>query len=180
MRAYYMDDLPGDQRLPHDSGKEASDEVLNSIRVLHWSIPIDEAGTYKDKVLEVAKERNYLNHDVIVISKEALGDEYEQRIKSFYHEHMHEDKEIRYLLEGSGYFDVREHSTESWIRCHMSAGDLLVLPAGIYHRFSLDEKNRVRIMRLFKDEPKWIAHNRGHETDVNPFRVEYLKSVEVQ
>lgn len=80
---------------------------------------------------------------------------------------MHEDKEIRYLLEGSGYFDVRgklpsrclshqwptaaiEHSTESWIRCHMSAGDLLVLPAGIYHRFSLDEKNRVRIMRLFK------------------------------
>jgi hypothetical protein len=34
--------------------------------------------------------------------------------------------------------------------------------------------------QLTQDEPKWIAHNRGHETDVNPFRVEYLKSVEVQ
>ena len=32
----------------------------------------------------------------------------------------------------------------------MGAGDLMVLPAGIYHRFSLDMKNRVRTMRLFK------------------------------
>jgi hypothetical protein len=43
-----------------------------------------------------------------------------------------------------------EHSSESWIRCHMGAGDLLVLPAGIYHRFTLDMGNRVRTMRLFK------------------------------
>jgi 1,2-dihydroxy-3-keto-5-methylthiopentene dioxygenase len=78
----------------------------------------------------------------------------------------------------------------------MGAGDLLVLPAGIYHRFTLDMGNRVRTMRLFKvcahvlhcsclilllqDEPKWIAHNRGHETDANPYRLEYLKSIEVQ
>ncbi|KAF8124357.1 Acireductone dioxygenase ARD family [Boletus edulis] len=180
MRAYFMDDIPGDQRLPHDSGREISDDVLRSIGVLHWHIPIDGAGAYKDEVLKVAKEREYKNHDVIVINKESLGDEFESKIKNFYHEHMHEDEEIRYILEGSGYFDVREHATESWIRCHMSAGDLLVLPAGIYHRFSLDMTNRVQTMRLFKDEPKWIAHNRGKETDANPFRTQYVKSIEVQ
>ncbi|KAH0833836.1 ARD/ARD' family-domain-containing protein [Lanmaoa asiatica] len=178
MRAYFMDDHPGDRRLPHDSGREASDAVLKSIGVLHRHIPIDEMGTYKNEVLKVAKERDYKNHDAMVISKESLGDEFDTRIENFYHEHMHEDEEIRYLLEGSGYFDVRV--TESWIRCYMSAGDLLVLPAGIYHRFSLDTENRVRTMRLFKDEPEWIAHNRGQETDVNPFRIEYLKSIEVQ
>ncbi|KAH7911273.1 Acireductone dioxygenase [Hygrophoropsis aurantiaca] len=178
MRAYYFDDLPGDQRLPHDSGKIVSDETLDSIGVLHWHIPVNEADGHQAVDL-VAKERNYKNRDIIVITKESLGDEYETKIKNFYKEHMHEDEEIRYIVEGSGFFDVREHATESWIRCHMSAGDLMVLPAGIYHRFSLDEKNRVRTMRLFKDEPKWIAYNRGSETDENPYRLDYLKTLAV-
>ena len=86
MRAYFMDDIPGDQRLPHDSGREAPTDVLNSIGVLHWHIPIDETGRYKDEVLKVAKERDYKNHDVIMINKESLGDEFETKIKNFYHE----------------------------------------------------------------------------------------------
>ncbi|EGN99906.1 hypothetical protein SERLA73DRAFT_180203 [Serpula lacrymans var. lacrymans S7.3] len=178
MRAYYFDNLPGDQRLPHDSGNSVSDETLKSIGVLHWHIPIDEEGLYERKVDEVAQERNYKNRDVIAISKESLGDQLEVKLKTFYHEHMHEDEEIRYIMKGSGFFDVREHDTESWIRCHMGAGDLMVLPAGIYHRFTLDENNAVRTMRLFKDEPKWIAYNRGPETDANQYRVDYVNSLQ--
>ena len=46
--------------------------------------------------------------------------------------------------------DVLELSTDSWVRIHVQHGDLLVLPAGIYHRFSLDDKESVKMMRLFK------------------------------
>jgi len=174
MRAYYFDNVPGDQRLPHDSGKPVSVSTLSSVGVLHWSVPVEN---WESEIGEIAKERDYKNRDIIVVSKEGLGDAYEGKIKMFYEEHMHEDEEIRYILGGSGFFDVREFQTDQWIRIHVLPGDLLVLPAGIYHRFTLDEGNAVRTLRLFKDEPKWTAHNRGAETDVNPYRKLYVQSV---
>jgi len=178
MHAYYFDNASGDQRLPHDSGNHVSDETLNAINVLHWSIPIDATGSWERQVDEVAKERNYRNRDIINITREGLGDLYETKLKSFYEEHMHEDDEIRYMLSGSGYFDVREHATEAWIRVHLSSGDLLVVPAGIYHRFTLDENNAAKLMRLFKDKPKWVAYSRGAHTEANMYRQNYVQALE--
>lgn len=40
------------------------------------------------------------------MSPEKLGDKYPTMIKNFYDEHLHVDEEIRYILDGEGYFDV--------------------------------------------------------------------------
>jgi len=76
---------------------------------------------------------------------------YQQRLLA---EHIHDAEEIRYILGGSGYFDVRDFD-DNWIRVHVKKGDLMTLPEGIYHRFTCDEDRLIHAMRLFKGQPVW-------------------------
>lgn len=75
-------------------------------------------------------------------------------IARFYKEHLHTDDEVRYILSGAGIFDVRSKDDE-WMRIHVEAGDLLIVPANRYHRFKLTGEKSIHAIRLFKDNPSW-------------------------
>lgn len=75
----------------------------------------------------LAAERGYRNRDEITVSPEKMGDVYEEKVRSFFHEHLHEDEEIRYIRDGHGYFDVRSQGDE-WIRIHLEKASRLPLP----------------------------------------------------
>lgn len=150
MKAYLYDNLPvsppetrgnhtaklqqGDQRLPHDSGSPVSASDLAGLGVLYYRFP-----SVSD-VDGLAQQRGYKNRDEITVSPDKMGAAYEDKVKSFFHEHLHEDEEIRYIRDGYGYFDVRNKG-DQWVRIRLEKDDLLILPAGIYHRFTTDETN---------------------------------------
>ncbi|KAI9492818.1 Acireductone dioxygenase ARD family [Zychaea mexicana] len=173
MRAYIYDTADtSDQREAHDTGINKSVEDLKRIGVLYWRF---SGPTALDDLNALAKERDYKNRDQIVVSPEVMGDVYEEKVKMFFAEHLHEDEEIRYVLDGTGFFDVRDQE-DVWIRIQVEKDDMLVLPAGIYHRFTSDTKNYIKALRLFKDEPKWVAINRP-DADDNSYRSEYLHTI---
>ncbi|KAG6283549.1 hypothetical protein E4U46_007746 [Claviceps purpurea] len=134
MKAYLYDNLSGDQRLPHDSGRAVDVSTLDKLGVIYCHLPnlLD--------VNQLATDRGYKNRDEIIVSRETMGEAFENKVRMFFCEHLHEDEEIRYIKDGQGFFDVRSKDDE-WVRILLEKDDLLILPAGIYHRFTIDENN---------------------------------------
>ncbi|MCJ1381065.1 1,2-dihydroxy-3-keto-5-methylthiopentene dioxygenase [Xylographa soralifera] len=181
MKAYYYDDAPGDPRLPHHSPSTPAipPSHLSTLGLLHQHIPVPPPSTPSPPALDaLATARGYQHRDTITVSPAAMGAVYTQKIAAFFAEHMHEDEEIRYILDGAGYFDVREVGDERWVRVRLEKGDLLVLPAGIYHRFTTDEGDYVCAMRLFREAPRWTPLERGVETERNAWRRGYVEGRE--
>lgn len=127
---------------------------LEALGVLHWKLDGKAENEYLEKI---CKERNYKNRDQVRITKSM--ENYEQLIKKFATEHLHDDEEIRYILEGSGYFDIR-NKEDKWIRIQVTKGTMIILPKGLYHRYVQDVDNFIHVMRLFQDDPKWTPINR--------------------
>lgn len=171
--AWFMDNDPSDQRLEHHLNPPAyltMEELHKKTGVEYFQL---NAETYCiDGVLDkIRKSRGYSYEDEIVCSKECLPD-YENKLKSFFKEHLHTDEEIRFVLDGSGYFDVRD-GDDKWIRIKVVAGDMIVIPSGIYHRFTLDTNNYIKAKRYFIGEPVWLPYNRP--ADDMECRKDYVK-----
>ncbi|KAK4478125.1 hypothetical protein RD792_017404 [Penstemon davidsonii] len=173
IQAWYMDDSDEDQRLPHHKNPKefVSFEKLDELGVLSWKLDADNYET-DPELKKIRESRGYSYMDFCEVCPEKLPN-YEEKIKNFFEEHLHTDEEIRYCVAGSGYFDVRDRN-EAWIRVWVKKGAMIVLPAGIYHRFTLDSNNYIKAMRLFVGDPIWTPFNRPH--DNLPARKQYVET----
>ncbi|XP_073134590.1 acireductone dioxygenase 1 isoform X2 [Henckelia pumila] len=134
LEAWFMEEDEEDQRLPHQKNppEYVSMDHLAGLRVLYWNLNPNKYEHDPD-LDRIRQERGYSFMDLLDLCPEKV-ENYDQKLKNFYTEHIHADEEIRYCLEGSGYFDVRDKS-DRWIR----------------------------LMRLFVGEPVWTPFNRSQE-----------------
>lgn len=127
------------------------DDELARIGVLHERLEVDPEN-YQPAMDRLMAARGYVAQDIIQLMPETPG--LDQLCDKFKDEHLHTDDEVRFVLAGSGVFDLRS-ADDRWLRAEVEAGDLLVVPAGLYHRFFLTDERQIRCVRLFKDSSGW-------------------------
>mmetsp|Transcript_17277 Transcript_17277/g.19352 ORF Transcript_17277/g.19352 Transcript_17277/m.19352 type:complete len:260 (+) Transcript_17277:119-898(+) len=169
--------------------KKVSVEEMKNLGLQYWkmdadnysypikSIPWDPSEATDPRLAALRDERGYSYADVLTIHPDHLPN-FDTHVKNFFTEHIHDAEEIRYILGGSGFFDVRD-PCDAWIRVHVKKGDLMTLPEGIYHRFTCDEVDNIHAMRMFIGVPCWTPINRfdnpdGIDTDTHASRKKYI------
>jgi len=157
--------------------KPASVQLLRELGIAYWkmdaetysypakAIPWDPKDAADPKLMAIRDNRGYSYADIISVRPDLLPG-YDEKIKAFFEEHIHDAEEIRYIIDGSGYFDIRDKE-EQWIRIWIKKGDLMTLPEGCYHRFTCDETDYIQAMRLFIGQPVWTPFNRPQEEHVS-------------
>ncbi|XP_074547421.1 acireductone dioxygenase [Halichoeres trimaculatus] len=175
IEAWYMDSSEEDPKKPHrlDPNQAVSLDVLKELGVFSWTLNAD---IYENdpELQKIRKEQGYSYMDIITIRSDTLPN-YDDKLKVLFTEHLHVDDEIRYILDGNAYFDVRDKQ-DRWIRIFLTKGELITLPAGIYHRYTPDETEYTKAMRLFVGEPVWKAYNRP--ADEFEIRQKYIASLQ--
>ena len=158
-----------------DEKVSVSEKELSELGVDSYVIDADNYEK-EGKLDQICKDKKYGHRSIVNIKPDTLPN-YDTMVKKFFEEHLHEFDEIRFILDGEGYFDVR-NKEDKWIRILCSKGDLIVLPAGMYHRFTTTKTDYVKAMRLFLEElkePIWTPVNRGEDSDALPCRDSYVK-----
>ncbi|MBK8261508.1 MAG: cupin domain-containing protein [Nannocystis sp.] len=136
--------------LDHQDAPISTDD-LAAVGVYHERLEVG-AEDPQPALDRIKRDRGYVTQDIIELRPDtpnlaAIGDR-------FAGEHLHTDDEVRYVLEGAGIFDIRS-ADDRWIRVEVAAGDLLIVPAHLHHRFFLTERQQIRCVRLFKDSAGW-------------------------
>ncbi|KAJ7532921.1 hypothetical protein O6H91_13G025800 [Diphasiastrum complanatum] len=161
-----------DQRLPHKypSNRPVPLEHIHDLGILTWKLDVNdwENNPFLNKIKE---ERGYKYWEVATLARGVMED-YETKVKGFFQEHMHSQEEIRLILDG-GYWDIRDYD-DNWIRFRVEKGDLIVLPPGMCHRFTLDVNDYIKALLIYTEVPARTQHERD---DHSAARKSYVEKV---
>jgi len=112
---------------------------------------------YDADIKRLAEQGGYQSFDVIRMQPDNPRRE-EMRAK-FLDEHVHEDDEVRFFVEGAGMFYLHANSRVHMLPCE--AGDLIRVPAGLRHWFDMGPAPHFCAIRLFTTPDGWVAKFTG-------------------
>ncbi len=145
-----------------DSGAALSAEALRGEGVPYERFPVE---AFQGPLDALKRERGYVQQDIVELRPTTPG--IDAICAKFVDEHLHDDDEVRFILEGEGIFDVRSRG-DRFMRILVETADLIVVPAGRHHRFLLTASRTIRAVRLFKDTSGWVPKYRVPTPEPRP------------
>ncbi len=163
-------------RFPEEDGRtvESEPEIRAELSALgidyeRWNL--DRVGAdssadlvldaYRAEIEEMKRRGGYVTADVIDVNPETPG--LEAMLARFDKEHTHSEDEVRFILAGRGIFFLNLH--DRVVSVEVGPGDMLRVPRGTTHWFTLCEDRRIRAIRWFQDTTGWTPHYTGSGVD---------------
>jgi 1,2-dihydroxy-3-keto-5-methylthiopentene dioxygenase len=108
--------------------------------------------------LEAAlREEGYTTIDTVSVTPD--HPDREAMRGKFLSEHRHAEDEVRFFIDGSGLFTLREQGHVYAVLC--TAGDLISVPAGMRHWFDMGPRPSFTAMRFFRTPDGWVGDFTG-------------------
>ena len=151
--------FPVDERVELDEAAIRTELAVLGIDYERWDLSRVEADASADAVLaaydaeiaEMKQRGGYVTADVIDVNPETPG--LDTMLARFDKEHTHSEDEVRFILAGRGIFFLR--LGQRVVSVEVGPGDMLRVPRGTAHWFTLCEDRRIRAIRWFQDKSGW-------------------------
>jgi 1,2-dihydroxy-3-keto-5-methylthiopentene dioxygenase len=111
--------------------------------------------TYDSEIKELAGRRGYKTWDIIALSEATPN--IEELLKKFENVHTHTEDEVRAITAGQGIFIIKGDDNTGYFDVELSAGDVISVPEGQAHFFTLMENKAIVAVRLFIEPAGWVA-----------------------
>jgi 1,2-dihydroxy-3-keto-5-methylthiopentene dioxygenase len=106
---------------------------------------------YAAEIEEMKRRGGYVTADVIDVNPETPN--LDAMLARFDKEHTHSEDEVRFILAGRGIFFLALEKGVAGVEVH--PGDMLRVPQGTRHWFTLCADKRIRAIRWFQDTTGW-------------------------
>jgi len=125
----------------------------------------DVLAAYSAEIDELKRRGGYRTADIIDVHPETPG--LDNLLARFDKEHTHSEDEVRFVLAGRGIFflHLRDQGEDKVVSVEVHPGDLLRVPRGTTHWFTLCGDRRIRAIRWFQDTTGWTPLYTGTGVD---------------
>jgi 1,2-dihydroxy-3-keto-5-methylthiopentene dioxygenase len=111
--------------------------------------------TYDTEIHEIAERRGYKVWDIVALSEATPN--LPEILKKFEQVHIHTEDEVRAITAGRGIFIIKGDKDTGYFDVELSVGDVISVPEGQAHFFTLMDNKAIVAVRLFIEPAGWVA-----------------------